>query len=79
MSTETWIRIWTWSLYGALAAFALLTVFVIIFGLRDIRLMFASLRDDGRGSPAGNWRPRMAETSISRIWPWIEILGRRSR
>jgi len=46
MSTETWIRIWTWSLYGALAAFALLTVFVIIFGLRDIRLMFASLRDD---------------------------------
>ena len=46
MSTETWIQFWQWTLYAAIAAFALLSGFVIVFGLRDIQRMFASLRED---------------------------------
>jgi hypothetical protein len=47
MSTETWILIWQVVLYAGLAAFALLSVWVIVFGFGDIKRMFADLRAGG--------------------------------
>lgn len=45
MSTEAWILVWKVVLYGALVLFAVLSVWVILFGARDIRHMFADLRE----------------------------------
>ena len=49
MSTETWILFWKVTLFGALAAFSVMSVWVILFGFRDIKKMFADLsgQDDG--------------------------------
>jgi len=49
MSTETWITFWQVVLYGAIAAFAVLSVWVIIAGFGDIKRMFADL-GGGAGS-----------------------------
>ncbi len=52
MSTETWITIWQTVLYGALVAFAVMSVWVIIWGFGDIKKMFADLggQDDESSS-----------------------------
>jgi len=46
MSTETWILIWKVVLTTAIGAFAILSVWVIIFGFRDIKRMLRELRAD---------------------------------
>ena len=40
-----WAVFWQIVLYGALGLFTLLSLWVIVFGYRDIRLMFAALRE----------------------------------
>lgn len=47
MSTEAWIQIWKVVLTTAIGAFAILSVWVIIFGFRDIKRMLRDLRADG--------------------------------
>jgi hypothetical protein len=45
-----WADFWRIVLYGALGLFTAMSLWVIVFGYRDIRKMFASLReqpDDG--------------------------------
>lgn len=46
MSTETWITIWKVMLTTAIGAFAILSVWVIIFGFRDIKRMLRELGED---------------------------------
>jgi hypothetical protein len=43
MSTETWILIWKIVLTTAIGAFAILSLWVIIFGFRDIKRMLREL------------------------------------
>lgn len=40
-----WVLFWKIVLYGALGLFTVMSVWVIIFGYRDIQKMFASLRE----------------------------------
>lgn len=40
-----WAAFWQIVLYGALGAFSLLSLWVIVFGYRDIHRMFAALRE----------------------------------
>jgi hypothetical protein len=43
MDFETWVQFWKITLYGGLAMFAVLSVWVIVMGVGDIRDMFAAL------------------------------------
>ena len=42
-----WAQFWQIVLYTALGLFTVLSVWVIVFGYRDIKLMFAELRRQG--------------------------------
>ena len=46
MSTETWILIWKVVLTGAIGAFAILSLWVIVFGFRDIQRMLRELDEE---------------------------------
>ena len=46
---DTWVTIWKVVLYGGLGLFAVLSVWVIVAGVGDIRRMFESLRKDAAG------------------------------
>lgn len=46
---ETWALFWKVVLYGALGLFALLSVWVTVAGVGDIKRMFAALRSEGDG------------------------------
>ena len=43
MSFESWVQFWQVTLYGGLGLFAILSAWVIVSGVGDIREMFASL------------------------------------
>ncbi len=45
-----WVLFWKIVLYGALGLFTVMSVWVIIFGYRDIQKMFASLRAGESGT-----------------------------
>lgn len=42
-----WAQFWKIVLYTALALFTVMSVWVIVFGYRDIKRMFADLRRSG--------------------------------
>ena len=42
-----WPLIWQYLLIGAISAFAILSLWVIVAGFGDIKKMFADLRQDG--------------------------------
>ena len=46
MSTETWILIWKIVLTTAIGAFAILSLWVIVYGFRDIKRMLSDLDTD---------------------------------
>jgi len=47
---EAWMLFWSVVLYAGLSLFAILSVYVTIFGFRDIRRMLEELqRQDGTG------------------------------
>ena len=45
-----WASFWQIVLYGALGMFTVLSLWVIVYGYRDIQKMFASLRADESGT-----------------------------
>ncbi len=47
---EAWMLFWSVVLYAGLALFVIMSVYVTIFGFRDIRRMLSELqRQDGTG------------------------------
>ena len=44
---EGWMIFWSWVLYVALGLFTIMSVYVTIFGFRDIRRMLSELRQEG--------------------------------
>ena len=42
-----WASFWQIVLYGALGLFGVMSLWVIVFGYRDIQRMFAALREPG--------------------------------
>lgn len=46
---EGWMVFWSVVLYAGLGLFAIMSVYVTIFGFRDILLMLEELRQDGTG------------------------------
>ena len=46
---EAWMLFWSWVLYVGLGLFVILSVYVTIYGFRDIRRMLEELRQDDTG------------------------------
>ncbi len=43
---EAWMSLWKWLLLLGLAGFAVMSLYVAVLGMRDIREMFRSLREE---------------------------------